>query len=349
MQKKLLFNPDGTRDLNKQRLIGGLSPNLLEFNNAKYQWAEQLYRKMRSFFWVPEEVPLGDDKLMFPRLTEAEQTAYKKTLAFLIFLDSIQVDNLGALAMYITSPEVVACLKTQAFFETIHSQSYDYLLTSVVDRITRDEVYDMWRDDEHLLTRNKFITDQYQQFIDDPTEESFVKSCMADFLLEGIYFYSGFAFFYSLGRQDKMGGTVSLIRLIQRDENTHLALFTHLMRTLRDENPDVFTPQLENDLAGMLKTAVTHEIEWGKYVTKNQILGLSDNVITQYIKYLGNLRAGAINIGQPYEIKENPMAWVDSYAAMNETKTDFFERRVTNYQKSGTSLNFDKLRPLKKQ
>ena len=135
MQKKLLFNPDGTRDLKYQRLVGGKSTNLIEFANVKYDWAEQLYRKMRQFFWIPDEVPLGDDKRQYPKLTEAEQTAYKKTLAFLIFLDSIQVDNLGALALYITAPEVVACLKTQAFFETIHAQSYDYLLTSVVDSI----------------------------------------------------------------------------------------------------------------------------------------------------------------------------------------------------------------------
>lgn len=348
MEKKLLFNPQGSRDKVQQRLIHGNSTNLLEFQNCKYEWAEQLYRKMRQFFWVPEEVPLGDDKLMFPRLTEAEQEAYKKTLSFLIFLDSIQVDNLSAISLYVTAPEVVACLKTQAFFETIHAQSYDYLLTSVVDRLTRDEVYYMWKDDAHLLRRNRFITDQYQSFIDDPTEENFVKSCMADFLLEGVYFYSGFAFFYSLGRQDKMGGTVSLIRLIQRDENTHLALFTNIMRTLKEENPEIFTPQLESDLVDMLKTAVTHEIEWGHYVTRNQILGLSDQLIDRYIKYLGNSRASAIGMVQPYDVRENPMGWVDTYATMNETKTDFFERRVTNYTKSAGQLKFDNLRPLKK-
>ncbi len=345
MQKKLLFNPDGTRDLKYQRLVGGKSTNLIEFANVKYDWAEQLYRKMRQFFWIPDEVPLGDDKRQYPKLTEAEQTAYKKTLAFLIFLDSIQVDNLGALALYLTAPEVVACLKTQAFFETIHAQSYDYLLTSVVDSITRDEVYTMWKDDANLLTRNKFITDQYQEFIENPNERAFLRSCMADYLLEGIYFYSGFAFFYALGRQDKMGGTVSLIRLIQRDENTHLALFTHILRTLADENSEWFTNDMKQELTSMLMTAVEHEISWGKYVTRNQILGLSDNIIENYIKYLGNMRAESIGLEPPYEKIKHPMPWVDSFAAMNSTKTDFFERRVTNYQKFGGSMNFDKLKP----
>lgn len=345
MHKKVLFNPEGTRDLGQQRLIGGKSTNLIEFANCRYDWAEQLYRKMRQFFWIPDEVPLVDDKRQYPTLTEAEQTAYKKTLAFLIFLDSIQVDNLGALALYITSPEVVSCLKTQAFFETIHAQSYDYLLTSVVDSVTREEVYTMWKDDPILLARNRFITDQYQEFIDSPSEKAFIRSCMADFLLEGIYFYSGFAFFYALGRQDKMGGTVSLIRLIQRDENTHLALFTHIMRTLSEENPEWFDQGTRQEITGMLKTAVEHEISWGKYITRNQILGLSDNIIENYIKYLGNIRSEAIGLEQPYGQIKHPMPWVDAFASMNATKTDFFERKVTNYQKFGGSMKFDKLRP----
>ncbi len=313
MQMKRLFNPpDGSRDLSQQSLIGGNTTNLLEFAHCKYPWAEALYKKMRGFFWIPDEVPpLGDDKKQFPNLTEAEQEAYKKTLSFLIFLDSIQIDNLGALASYITAPEVTACLKAQAFFETIHAQSYDYLLTSVVDSLTREEVYTMWKDDEHLLRRNKFITDLYEEFIfNPPTEENFVKSCMADFLLEGVYFYSGFAFFYALGRQDKMGGTVSLIRLIQRDENTHLALFTNIIRTLREERPELFDERMVRELLGMVTTAVSHEIAWGgQYVTHNQILGLTDALIDRYIKYLGNIRCRSIDLPEPYpEVKEHPHA-----------------------------------------
>ncbi len=346
LEIKSLFNPSGTRDLRAQRLIGGPSVNLLEFAHCKYSWAEQLYRKMRSFFWIPDEIPSAEDKQQFPTLTVAEQEAYKKTLAFLIFLDSIQVDNLGVLAQYITAPEVTACIKTQAFFETIHAQSYDYLLTSVVDSLTREAVYDLWRNDPRLLSRIRFITDQYEAFIWEPSPEHLIKSVVANFLLEGIYFYSGFAFFYALGRQDKMGSTVSLIRLIQRDENTHLALFTHIIRGLREENPQWFTPDIMESIAEMINTAVEHEIGWGQYITHNQILGLSDTLIDHYIRYLGNLRAYAIGLPPLYpEATQHPMAWVDDFAAMNSTKTDFFERPVTNYRKAGGSLHFDRLKP----
>ena len=346
MEHKKLFNSDGTRDRTKQRLVNGPSTNLLEFDNCRYSWAEPLYKKMRSFFWVPDEIPLGDDKKQYPTMTTEEQEAYKKTLSFLIFLDSIQIDNLSAIASYITAPEVTACLKAQAFFETIHAQSYDYLLTSVVDHLTRESVYEMWREDESLSRRNRFVTDLYEAFIRSPNPENFIRSCMADFLLEGIYFYSGFAFFYTLGRQDKMGGTVSMIRLIQRDENTHLALFTHIMRTLKEENPQWFSESMKEELSNMVRTAVEHEISWGKHVTNNQILGLSDQAIEAYIKYLGNVRSQALDLPELYpECRTNPLSWIDSYSSMNSTKTDFFERRVTNYTKTGTGINLSKLRP----
>ncbi|CAB1127778.1 Ribonucleoside-diphosphate reductase subunit beta [Candidatus Hydrogenisulfobacillus filiaventi] len=342
---KPLFNPDGRREPAERRLVGGSTTNLIEFNHARYPWAEALYRKMRSFFWIPEEVPLGDDKQRFLTLTEAEQRAYLKTLSFLIFLDSIQPDNLGILAAYVTDPEVDVCLKTQAFFETIHAQSYDYILTSVVDARTREQVYTMWRDDPVLLQRNRFITDQYERFIHDPTETNFLRSAVANFCLEGIYFYSGFAFFYTLGRQDKMSGTVSVIRLIQRDENTHLALFTEILRTLRQENPEWFTPEMDAELADMIRTAVAHEIAWGTYVTQNRIAGLPDEVLAAYIRYLGNQRAQAIGLGTLYpEATEHPLPWLDAFASLNATKTDFFEAKVGNYHKAAARLNFDRLR-----
>ena len=72
---------------------------------------------------------------------------------------------------------------------------------------------------------------------------------MANYILEGIYFYSGFSFFYALGRQGKMLGTVSEIKYIQRDELTHLALFQGIFREIRKENPELFTPELIEELA----------------------------------------------------------------------------------------------------
>jgi ribonucleoside-diphosphate reductase beta chain len=345
LERKRLFNEQGARDWQERRLINGSTTNMLEFNNVKYGWAERLYMKMRSFFWVPEEVPLNDDKLGYSGLTAAEQRAYTRILSFLIFLDSIQTANLGYVANYVTAPEVDVCLKAQAFFETVHSQAYDYVLTSVVDAVTRDSVYNAWREDGHLLRRNRFVTDLYERFVAEPSADNFVRVLMADLVLEGVYFYSGFAFFYALGRQDQMGGTVSIIRLINRDENLHLALFIQMLRTLREEEPQLFGPAMDGELVSMVKDGVEHEAAWGRYVLDGGVAGLDPDDLETYLRYLGNVRCRAVGLPAPYpEVAMHAMQWLDDLASMNEVKTDFFERRVGNYQKAGAKLNFDRIR-----
>lgn len=94
-------------------------------------------------------------------------------------------------------------MNIQAFQEEIHAQSYSYILDTVTNPVTRDKIYDEWRTDKVLLERNKFIANIYQDFSDNPNEINFLKTVFANYILEGIYFYSGFSFFYTLARQEK--------------------------------------------------------------------------------------------------------------------------------------------------
>jgi ribonucleoside-diphosphate reductase beta chain len=343
LEKKKLFNEHGDRDWGKRRIIGGNTTNLIELNNVKYEWATKMYRSMMNNFWIPEEIPLAQDAKDYALLSPSERQSYDKILSFLIFLDSLQTANLPNINEYITAPEVNLCLTVQTFQEAVHSQSYSYILDSVCPAEVRDRIYNEWRDDKHLLRRNRFITDLYESFIAEPTTENLLRTIMANYILEGIYFYSGFSFFYALGRQGKLLGTVSEIKYIQRDELTHLALFQGIFREIRKENPEMFTSELEADLRLMMQTAVEHEIEWGQYITANTIPGLSNEIIDSYIKYLSNERLKKIGLDILYpEVVEHPMKWVENFSNMNGMKTDFFEQKVTNYSKS-SNLNWDEL------
>ncbi|WP_455718574.1 ribonucleotide-diphosphate reductase subunit beta, partial [Anaerosporobacter sp.] len=105
----------------------------------------------------------------------------------------------------------------------------------------------------------------------------------------------------------------------------------------------LFTPEFEEEIRQMMKTGVEHEISWGQYVTDNQILGINNELIDKYIKYLSNLRLRAIGVKELYpEIKEHPMSWLESFSNLNSTKTDFFEAKVTNYTKAA-AFDFDEL------
>ena len=80
-----------------------------------------------------------------------------------------------------------------------------------------------------------------------------MKALIANYILEGIYFYSGFMFFYNLGRMGKMPGTVQEIRYINRDENTHLWLFRSIILDLKKESPELFTDDKVEFYRQMLK------------------------------------------------------------------------------------------------
>ena len=337
LQRKLIFNPEGDRSASARKLIKGNPTNTVELNEIKYNWAIDLYKKMGfSNFWIPEEIPMLEDRKQYERvLSDYERRAYELTLSFLIALDSFQVDMLKDFARMITAPEVELAITAQEFQESIHAYSYQFILESVVDPMKADEIYNYWREDEKLLERNKVVAELYNEFIRKPTEENFVRAVIGNYILESLYFYSGFAFFYTLGRQGKMTNTVQQIKYINRDELTHVTLFRNIIQTLQRENPDLFDDQMKKWIRDYFKYAVNEEIKWGQYVTQNQILGITDQLIERYIKYLGNLRITQIGFDPIYpEITENPMKWIDDFRKINNTKTDFFQRKPQTYAKA---------------
>ncbi len=119
------------------------------------------------------------------------------------------------------------------------------MLDSICSPEERNEILFQWKDDAILLQRNKFIGELYNNFLEDSSMENFIKSVMANYILEGVYFYSGFMFFYNLERNGKMPGSAQEIRYINRDENTHLWLFRSIIKELKEEIPEVFTKELK--------------------------------------------------------------------------------------------------------
>lgn len=296
MNKRPLFNENGDIELTKRFIIGGNTTNINDFNNMKYSWVSDWYRQAMNNFWLPEEINMSKDILEYRTLSQSEKLAFDKILSFLIYLDSLQMSNLPNVSQYITANEINLCLSIQTYQEAVHSQSYSYMLDTLCSPEERTDILYQWRNDKHLLKRNKFIGDLYNDLLKNKDERTFVKVLIANYILEGIYFYSGFAFFYNLGRMGKMPGSVQEIRYINRDENTHLWLFRNIINELRKERPDLFSDKDLEIYKNMIKEGVNQEIEWGKYIIGNNIPGLSENMIEDYILYLGNLRARGLSL-----------------------------------------------------
>lgn len=342
LKRRPLFNPEGDVEVQKRKIIGGNTTNLNDFNHMKYGWVSGWYRQAMNNFWIPEEINLSVDVKDYKMLPKAERRAYDKILSFLIFLDSIQTANLPNISEYITANEVNLCLSIQAFQEAVHSQSYSYMLDTICEPQERNDVLYQWKEDSHLLKRNEFIGNLYNAFQEEKSPRMLIRTIIANYILEGIYFYSGFMFFYNLGRNHLMPGSVQEIRYINRDENTHLWLFRNILLELRKEEPELFTEKDIEEYREMIREGCEQEIQWGHYVIGDEVQGLTKEMITDYIRYLGNLRCtnlGLLPIYDGHESEPDSMRWVSQYSNANTIKTDFFEARSTAYAKSSALID----------
>ena len=337
MKRKKIYNPNSKESTQDRQIFGGNPTGIFELNDIKFQWAYNLWETMLNNTWFPKEVDMTPDVQDYKRLTDSQKDAYDKVLAQLIFMDSLQTNNIiDNLNPFITSPEINLVLVRQAFEEALHAQSYAVMVDSISSN--SEEIYDLWRSDMMLKTKNDAIARVYEELSNNPTDSNIVKAMFANQILEGIYFYSGFAYMYTLARSGKMLGSAQMIRFIQRDEVTHLILFQNMIRSTKRDRPELFTKELIEDVYDMFREAVKLEVEWGKYITQGQILGLTDDIIEQYIQYLADERLKAVGLDKIYNVS-HPISWVDDFAKFNEQKTNFFEGNVTNYSKG--SLNFD--------
>ena len=337
INKKVIYNPESKESLNDRRTFGGNPDGMLNFTRSKYEWALKLWDTMEANTWFPREVQMTGDAKDYKYLTPAEKRMYDLVLSQLIFMDSLQTNNLmDNINPYITAPEINAILSRQSYEEANHSKSYAVMVESISDNT--DEIYDMWKNDAKLREKNNFIAGVYKNLSGDITDEKIVLAMFANQILEGLYFYSGFAAMYALGKSGKMLGSSQMIRFIQRDEVTHLLLFQNMINSTRKERPELFTEELKQKVITMFKQAVDLEASWGAYVTQGQILGFTDKIIRQYIEYLADRRLEAIGYEAIYNVK-HPIPWVDGYASFNDQRTNFFEGNVVNYSKG--SLDFD--------
>jgi ribonucleoside-diphosphate reductase beta chain len=337
MDRKIIYNPTSKESLNDRRIFGGDPDGMINFTRAKYEWALKLWDTMEANTWFPKEVQMTQDAKDYKYLTPPEKRMYDLVLSQLIFMDSLQTNNLmDNINPYITAPEVNAILSRQSYEEANHSKSYAVMVESISDNT--DEIYDMWKTDQKLLEKNSFIAETYKNLAGNITDEKIVLAMFANQILEGLYFYAGFAAMYALGKSGKMLGTSQMIKFIQRDEVTHLLLFQNMINSTKKERPELFTAELEQKVRVMFRQAVDLEASWGAYITQGQILGFTKDIIRQYIEYLADRRLEAVGYEPEYNVK-HPIPWVDGYSSFNDQRTNFFEGNVVNYSKG--SIDFD--------
>lgn len=339
-----VFNPGGDDSVENRSIWFGDTTNLMQLNSVRYEWATQLYRQMRANFWVAEKIDLTQDINDYQNLTQDEMKAYDGILSFLTFLDSTQTCNIPHLKIAVTAPEIHLCLAEQLSQESLHNQSYQYLIDTVIPQHKRNYIYEYWRTDDTLFKRCSYIADIYQRYVSNPTPENYFTALLADYILEGLYFYNGFQFFYSLSSRQLMPGTSDMIKMINRDELSHVRLYQKLL----PEAMEVFPHSLE-EIYSMFNAAVQHEINWTNHIIGDNILGITESSTEQYTKYLANIRLRAINLPPLFtqdKYNKSPYNHLEKLADTNAdatVKANFFESTVTSYMQSSAVNGWEEL------
>lgn len=325
-------------------IFGGKASGILNWNDLKYPHFYTLRQRIRSLFWTANEVDLTQDVKQFPRLTDREQDAFLKIIGLLATLDGPQTDIAMRIADYTTDPSVKSLMATIADQESEHNHSYAYVLSSVTTFDKQVASFEMGRCDAVLMRRNERIVDVYNDFAENPTNESALKAMVYTTLLEGLFFYSGFAFFYNLARNNKMVGTSTMVSYINRDELQHGKAISDVFRAALAENPALNTEAFTEWIYGAYRHSVEQEIEWSAYVLAG-IDGIDLEEMAGYVKYRANKMLRMLGLSEIYpEHTENPMKWIRAYVDnFDDTKTDFFEQTSRQYVKTSDLNGFDDL------
>ncbi len=287
---------------------------------------------------------MSADIKQFITLDEYERDAFLKIIGLLATLDGPQTDIADKIRAYSTDPSVKSIMATISDQESEHNHSYSYVLSSVTDLQTQIDTFNIGRTDGVLLERNARIIEVYNEFAENPTIETVLKAMVYTSLLEGLFFYSGFAFFYNLARNQKMVGTSTMISYINRDELQHGRFISELFRATLAENPEYNSPAFTDWVYDQFRHSVEQETRWSRYVLAN-VEGIDLVEMEGYVKYRANKMLRLLGLSEIYpEHVENPMKWIRAYVDnFDDTKTDFFEQKSRQYTKTSDLNGFDDL------
>ncbi|UKM63095.1 ribonucleotide reductase, small chain [Weizmannia phage Youna2] len=323
------------------RILLGESSNVLNWNDVRFPWSYGLYKKFLGNFWTPFEINMQADKKDFPLLTEEQQDTFLKIIGLLSFLDSMQSDYSADISKHLTDSSLNALMIMLAQQEVIHNQSYSYILASVEQtKEAQDKVFEFWKHDEVLINRNDFIVNGYKPQVKHPTITDMLVSIIYDVVLEGLFFYSGFAFFYDLARHGKMVASATMINYINRDEQQHVRLFTEIFKAIKQDFPEYDVPELKALTTAIFKKAAELETTWSHYIIGTRFPTIDVDELAGYIRFIANVRTKQLGAEPPFLRQEtNPMEWIKVYAETDLGKTDFFEQKSRAYTKTDDTFD----------
>ena len=284
-----------------------------------------MYKKHVASFWTTEEIDLTNDLRDWEKLSNDEQKYIKYVLAFFAASDGIIVENLAQkFCNEVQYPEARAFYSFQSAMEQIHSETYSLLIDTYI-KSTEEKKFLFNAINNIPIVRKK--ADWALKWINNDT--NFSERLIGFVIVEGLFFSASFCAIYWLKKRGLMPGLTFSNELISRDEGLHCnfgcLIYSKLSNKLSSEN-----------IYNMIKEAIEIEKEFVSESLPVELIGMNSKLMIQYIEFIADRLLVQLGYEKLYNVL-NPFEWMDMISLQG--KTNFFEKRVGEYQKANIMNN----------
>ncbi|HBN76902.1 MAG TPA: ribonucleotide-diphosphate reductase subunit beta, partial [Planctomycetaceae bacterium] len=317
-EQQLLDTPTERFKANEKRLINCAKVDVNQLMPIKYNWAWEHYQNGCANHWMPTEVAMTKDIEIWKsgKLSEDERRVIMRNLGFFSTAESLVGNNLVlAIFKHVTNAECRQYLLRQAFEEAVHTHTFLYVVDSL--GLNESEVFNMYHEVPSIARKDEFEMRLTAEVLDEnfTTEtfegrQMFLRNLIGYYLImEGIFFYTGFVMILSFHRRNLMTGIGEQFQYILRDETTHLNFGIDLINGIKTENPDVWTPEFQQEILELVRESVELEIEYSTDCLPRGVLGLNGELFRDYVQHIADRRLERIGLPTQYG-SSNPFPWM---------------------------------------
>ena len=295
----------------------------------KYDAIWKMYKQAEASFWTAEEMDLSHDQKDWERLSDNERHFVKHVLAFFAASDGIVNENLAVNFMReVQIPEARCFYGFQSMIENIHSEAYSLLIdTYIKDPAEKDKLF-------HAIETVPCVEKKAQWALRwiSKKNASFAERLVAFAAVEGIFFSGSFCSIFWLKKRGLMPGLSFSNELIARDEGLHCDFACLLYNMLEGK---LSTERIQE----IIGDAVAIEKEFVSDSLPVDLIGMNSKLMCQYIEFVADRLLVALGYHRLYNAT-NPFDFMELISLQG--KTNFFEKRVGEYQKAGVMGNGSK-------
>ena len=310
----------------------------------KYAWAWEKYILGRRNHWMPDEIKMDSDVSQWNSLgvlTEEERQVVKRSLGFFSTADSLVANNI-VLGVYrlITNPECRQYLLLQASEEALHTHAYQYCIESL--DMDQSEIFNMYHEipsvgdkSEWALAHTAKLADSSFQTGTPTADRQLLENLIAYYcVVEGLFFYCGFALILAMARHGKMVNTAKQFEMIMRDESMHINFGIDMINQIKLENPHLWDADMQAKAIQMINEGLELEVAFAEDTMPKGIEGMNVQLMTEYLQYIANRRFVSLQLPEQYAVYDNPFKWM-TRSIDQQKNVSFFEQDVADYQQGG--------------